>query len=128
YPLYLVHSSWGRWVIESVHPYLSRAATLAVAAAVCVLLAGVVHRAVERPLGPRLRHALDRDLRRDAREPDRRPAAPHDEAVPARQSPCRTAWLCSVSRAPNSSVTTGCCATTSRSRATASPFASSSAR
>lgn len=84
YPLYLVHSSWGRWVIESVHPYLSRAATLAVAAAVCVLLAWVVHRAVERPLGPRLRHALDRDLRRDAREPDRRAAAPHDEAVPAR--------------------------------------------
>ncbi|TWG75818.1 hypothetical protein L603_000800001170 [Cellulosimicrobium cellulans J34] len=84
YPLYLVHSSWGRWVIESVHPYLSRAATLAVAAAVCVLLAWVVHRAVERPLGPRLRRALDRDLRRDAREPDRRAAAPHDEAVPAR--------------------------------------------
>ncbi len=66
YPLYLVHSSWGRWVIESVHPYLSRAATLALATAACLALAWAVHRAVERPLGPRLRHALDRDLRRHA--------------------------------------------------------------
>ncbi len=75
YPLYLVHSSWGRWVIESVHPYLSRAATLAVAVAVCLALAWVIHRAVERPLGPRLRHALDRDLRRDLDRPSHAAAA-----------------------------------------------------
>ncbi|WP_051028169.1 acyltransferase family protein [Cellulosimicrobium cellulans] len=86
YPLYLVHSSWGRWVIESVHPYLSRAATLAVAVAVCLALAWVIHRAVERPLGPRLRHALDRDLRRDLDRPDHVPASrgAQDEALAAR--------------------------------------------
>ena len=86
YPLYLVHSSWGRWVIESVHPYLSRAATLAVAVAVCLALAWVIHRAVERPLGPRLRHALDRDLRRDLNRPDHVPAprGAQDEALAAR--------------------------------------------
>ncbi|MFC8924237.1 acyltransferase family protein [Cellulosimicrobium sp. NPDC057127] len=67
YPLYLVHSSWGRWVIESVHPYLPGWATLAVATAVCLGLALALHRLVERPLGPRLRRAVEHDLRRGAR-------------------------------------------------------------
>jgi peptidoglycan/LPS O-acetylase OafA/YrhL len=85
YPLYLVHSSWGRWVIESVHPYLSRAATLAVAVAACVALAWAIHRAVERPLGPRLRRALDRDLRRVAPPAERRSRArAQEEAVATR--------------------------------------------
>ncbi|MCO7272265.1 acyltransferase family protein [Cellulosimicrobium cellulans] len=84
YPLYLVHASWGRWVIESVHPYLPRAATLTVAVAACLLLAWAVHRAVERPLGPRLRRTLDRDLRRDPGRPGRRTPARQDEPVAAR--------------------------------------------
>lgn len=81
YPLYLVHSSWGRWVIESVHPYLPPWATLAVATAVCLGLAVALHRLVERPFGPRLRRAIERDLRRGA-EPGRVDAAQPVSAVP----------------------------------------------
>ena len=74
YPLYLVHSSWGRWVIESAHPYLPGWATLGLAVATCLALALAIHRLAERPFGPRLRRAVERDLRRDtptAPVPDR---------------------------------------------------------
>lgn len=80
YPLYLVHSSWGRWVIETAHPALPGWATLALATATCLLLALVIHRLVERPLGPRLRRALDRDLRRESGPREARAEAPSPTA------------------------------------------------
>ena len=85
YPLYLVHSSWGRWVIETAHPTLPGWATLALAVTTCLLLALAIHRLVERPFGPRLRRALDRDLRRESRplheRPGTRSSAAQAEAV-----------------------------------------------
>ncbi|WP_265522035.1 acyltransferase family protein [Oerskovia flava] len=62
YPLYLVHTSWGRWVIESLYPHVTAAVALAAAAGVSLVLAYAIYRFVERPLGPRMRTALMKDL------------------------------------------------------------------
>ncbi|MBD5787966.1 acyltransferase [Cellulosimicrobium terreum] len=74
YPLYLIHSSWGRWMIAELHPHLSATVTFALVTLTMIGLAYLVHRFVERPLGPRLRRAVEHDLdrgARPAREPDR---------------------------------------------------------
>jgi peptidoglycan/LPS O-acetylase OafA/YrhL len=64
YPLYLLHSSWGQWLIGQTHPHLPPAATFAAVTAVMLAAAYLAHRFVERPLGPRLRRAVARDLER----------------------------------------------------------------
>ena len=64
YPLYLLHSSWGQWLITKLHPHLPTAMTFAVVTAVMLLAAYLAHRFVERPLGPRLKRAVARDLGR----------------------------------------------------------------
>src|SRR6478609_2185791 len=89
YPLYLVHSSWGRWVIESVHTSLPGWATLALATATCLLLAVAIHRLVERPYGPRLRRALDRDLRRESSPPAPAPTPRAAQAEEPETAPSR---------------------------------------
>lgn len=57
YPLYLLHEYWGLWVVHLLHDRLPVGAVLAAALGVSLLLAWLVHRFVEVPLGPRLRRA-----------------------------------------------------------------------
>jgi peptidoglycan/LPS O-acetylase OafA/YrhL len=60
YPFYLVHEHLGWFVIRVLHRGLGLPAwpTLAVTVAGMLLLAWLIHRFVERPLGPRLKRAL----------------------------------------------------------------------
>jgi peptidoglycan/LPS O-acetylase OafA/YrhL len=74
YPLYLIHMSWGRWLIAEIYPHLSVGATFGVVTATMLLAAYLIHRLVERPFGPRLRRALERDLSPGALVRQRRPA------------------------------------------------------
>ncbi|MCA5894941.1 acyltransferase family protein [Isoptericola sp. NEAU-Y5] len=67
YPLYLLHSSWGEWLIERLYPHLPMVVTFAVVTLTMLGAAYLVHRFVERPLGPRLRRAVERDLDRIVR-------------------------------------------------------------
>ncbi len=60
YPLYLVHEYWGWYFIHLLHPHLPAYPTLALAAALCLLAAWLVHRLVERPTSPLLKRLLDR--------------------------------------------------------------------
>lgn len=62
YPLYLLHSSWGQWMIGKTSPYLPAGVTFALVTVVMLAVAYLVHRFVERPFGPRLRRAVARDL------------------------------------------------------------------
>lgn len=62
YPVYLVHQMWGRWVIASLRDALPPGLVVAVAFAVAVLLALVVHYGVERPLNGPARRWLERRL------------------------------------------------------------------
>ncbi|WP_073421499.1 acyltransferase family protein [Geodermatophilus nigrescens] len=86
YPLYLVHEVPGWALIQQLAPVLPAYVVLAVVTAAALVVAWGVHRLVERPLGPRLRRAVERDL---ARLADRAPAtagAP-TAAAPARPRP-----------------------------------------
>jgi peptidoglycan/LPS O-acetylase OafA/YrhL len=58
YPLYLVHEYWGFWVISLTHEALGKWGAVAVAAAVTLTMAWLIHRLVERPLAPRMKTAL----------------------------------------------------------------------
>lgn len=73
YPVYLVHEYWGWWVITLLAPHASRVVTLLVATVFVLALAWLVHRLVERPLGPRLRSLVATSL--EALEPVDRVAA-----------------------------------------------------
>ncbi|MGF0117207.1 acyltransferase family protein [Promicromonospora sp. Marseille-Q5078] len=73
YPLYLLHSSWGQWLIGKTSPHLPAAVTFAAVTVVMLAAAYLVHRFVERPFGPRLRRAVDRDLERKSRALGRSP-------------------------------------------------------
>jgi len=90
YPLYLLHSSWGQWLIGETSPYLPAAATFSLVTVVMLAVAYLVHCFVERPFGPRLRRAVARDLERTSRAfgrgaAERRAAqAPEPEAVSSR--------------------------------------------
>ncbi|EMY34356.1 putative acyltransferase [Arthrobacter crystallopoietes BAB-32] len=64
YPLYLIHEYWGWWFISVFESWLSPWLTLLVATVLCVVLAWVIHRAVERPLGPKLRRSVGTGLER----------------------------------------------------------------
>lgn len=66
YPLYLLHSSWGQWLITQLHPHLPIMMTFAAVTAVMLAAAYLTYRFVERPLGPRLKRAVARDLGRIA--------------------------------------------------------------
>jgi len=62
YPLYLIHGQWGFFVIDTLeegsHSYL----VLAVATISALCIAFLINRLVERPIGPRLRRAVERSL------------------------------------------------------------------
>ena len=73
YPLYLLHSSWGQWLIGKTSPHLPTAVTFAVVTVLMLAVAYLVNRFVERPFGPRLRHAVARDLERTGRVLSRSP-------------------------------------------------------
>lgn len=62
YPLYLFHQRIGLWLISLRPLELSPYVTLAVVVVVMCGFAYLVHRFVERPLGPRLRRAVERSL------------------------------------------------------------------
>ncbi|MBO9555395.1 acyltransferase [Cellulomonas sp.] len=62
YPLYLVHEYWGLYVVRLTSSWAPAAVSVAAAAAVALALAWLVHRGVERPLGPRLRAATEAGL------------------------------------------------------------------
>lgn len=62
YPLYVIHEYWGWWFISVVHPWLPQRPTLLIAIVLCLVLAWVIHQAVERPLGPRLRRSVQAGL------------------------------------------------------------------
>ncbi|MGM7671333.1 acyltransferase family protein [Microbacterium sp. A93] len=58
YPVYLLHQLWGWWLIMLLSPHLPREAVLVVALAAVLGAAWLLHRWVERPLGPRLQRAV----------------------------------------------------------------------
>lgn len=64
YPLYLVHQYWGLYVIHELVGAVPAPVALAGGLAVSLALAWLVHRLVERPAGPRLRHAVQSGLER----------------------------------------------------------------
>lgn len=64
YPLYLIHEYWGWWFIKVIHPYLPHWPTLLIALVLCLILAWLIHRLVERPVGPRLRAWVTTSLAR----------------------------------------------------------------
>ncbi|WP_106275191.1 acyltransferase family protein [Geodermatophilus tzadiensis] len=64
YPLYLVHEFPGWVLIHLLAPVLPAYAVLAAVTATVLAVAYAVHRFVERPLGGRLRRAVERDLGR----------------------------------------------------------------
>lgn len=62
YPLYLTHQSFGYLLLRSFYPRMSRNVALLAVVAACLLLAWLIHRAVERPVGPWLRRRVGRGL------------------------------------------------------------------
>lgn len=58
YPVYLLHQLWGWWLIMLLSPHLPREVVLMAALAAVLGAAWVLHRWVERPLGPRLQRAV----------------------------------------------------------------------
>ncbi|MCK9793232.1 acyltransferase [Isoptericola sp. 4D.3] len=82
YPLYLLHSSWGQWLIAQWYPHLPAWATFTLVTAAVLGVAYLVHRFVERPLGPRLRRAVAHDLERTSRYLGRKPQEVRDARAP----------------------------------------------
>jgi peptidoglycan/LPS O-acetylase OafA/YrhL len=62
YPLYLVHEYWGLYVVRLTSPWAPAGVCVALALILVLVLAWLVHRGVERPLGPRLRAATEASL------------------------------------------------------------------
>jgi peptidoglycan/LPS O-acetylase OafA/YrhL len=62
YPLYLVHQYWGLYVVHLVVDAVPAVVALGLALACVVAMAWLLHRFVERPLGPRLRYAVGAGL------------------------------------------------------------------
>ncbi|TYP89835.1 acyltransferase family protein [Blastococcus xanthinilyticus] len=77
YPLYLLHEVPGWTLIHHLEGALPAYGVLAIALCAVTGAAWLVHRLVERPLGPVLRRAVERDLDRSARQPVR----PADESA-----------------------------------------------
>ena len=55
YPLYLTHEYWGFWIISSTHQYVGDHLALIIALSGTGMISWLIHRWVERPLGPALR-------------------------------------------------------------------------
>lgn len=66
FPLYLLHEYWGHWFIHVLVPHLPQRLTLIVSMLLCIVMAWLVWRYVEIPVGPRLKAACERGLRRFA--------------------------------------------------------------
>lgn len=64
YPLYLIHQVPGWVLLHRLGPVLPAYVAVAVVILVMLGFAYLVHRFVEKPLGPRLRRAVERDLGR----------------------------------------------------------------
>lgn len=64
YPLYLMHELWGWRLIASLYPALPAYPVLALAIVASLIVAWLIWRFVEKPLGPRLRSAVERSLTR----------------------------------------------------------------
>lgn len=62
YPLYLVHEYWGWWIIGKLDGSVAPWATLAIAVGFVTILAWVVYRFIEKPLGKPFRRAIERGL------------------------------------------------------------------
>jgi peptidoglycan/LPS O-acetylase OafA/YrhL len=71
YPFYLIHEHLGWVAINVLHKRLGvpATATFAITVAIMLLLGWLIHRFVERPLGPRLKRALLRPAIRSREEP-----------------------------------------------------------
>lgn len=67
YPLYLFHQYWGLGVIAVLYPLVGKWSALLAAVIVCVLIAWLVNRFVERPLAGRMRRWVLDSLARDQR-------------------------------------------------------------
>lgn len=67
YPLYLTHEYYGWALIQALHPIMSRSAVLLVTIALCLALAWMINRWVERPFQRRFRGFLERVLKRPQR-------------------------------------------------------------
>jgi peptidoglycan/LPS O-acetylase OafA/YrhL len=64
YPVYLIHYKLGFWVIHELRPVLGPWAAVGLAVVCALVAAAVLHNAVEKPLGGRLRAAVLHALRR----------------------------------------------------------------
>ncbi|SES28585.1 Peptidoglycan/LPS O-acetylase OafA/YrhL, contains acyltransferase and SGNH-hydrolase domains [Pedococcus cremeus] len=62
YPLYLLHEHWGWYFISRLREFTPAYVTLALVTGACLLMAWVVHVAVERPLAPRIKRWLQSGL------------------------------------------------------------------
>ncbi|UFU07526.1 acyltransferase family protein [Ruania halotolerans] len=62
YPVYLLHQYWGWWVIAGLRDHVGPVVSVTAATAVSLTLAWLVHRCVERPIGPRMKRAVLRAL------------------------------------------------------------------
>lgn len=82
YPLYLVHEYPGWTLIGRLRSVLPPSAAVAVALLAALVVAYLVHRFVERPLGPRLRRAVEDDLAGALPARSRTPADRADAARP----------------------------------------------
>jgi peptidoglycan/LPS O-acetylase OafA/YrhL len=85
YPLYLIHNMLGRWIIHEVAPRLGPWAAVALAVLCALAAAAILHHAVEKPLGARLRAAVLHALRRET-DGERPPAPSPAQPAPAQFS------------------------------------------
>ncbi|WP_158437820.1 acyltransferase family protein [Naasia lichenicola] len=63
YPIYLLHMVIGWWAISMLYPALPKTVVLAIVLGGLFLVAYLIHRLVERPLGPILRRRVEAGLR-----------------------------------------------------------------
>jgi peptidoglycan/LPS O-acetylase OafA/YrhL len=64
FPLYLLHEHWGWWLISLGSPHFPHLAVLPLVIALCLGMAWVIWRFVEKPVNPILRLAVQRGLDR----------------------------------------------------------------
>ncbi len=62
YPVYLLHQYWGWWAIAGLRETVGPVVSVVAATALSLLLAWLVHRFVERPVGPRIKRGVLRLL------------------------------------------------------------------
>ncbi|BDZ45911.1 acyltransferase family protein [Naasia aerilata] len=89
YPVYLLHEVWGWWLISKLAPVLPKTVVLALVVGIMLVAAYLLHRLVERPLGPALRRRLEAGLRFPPalRRPAGASPAPAPAPAPAAEAP-----------------------------------------